>query len=259
MILAFSTVFNPFKMASCTFPFGHKTKTASYKYVRQRLREIYDKNLRRSVRVKLIRGTEGYSFLYKLILCHPSQQQSSTSPPKLGKGNLLPASFIIQPNPITRNNGLHTEVKRHDGSVVSFSWRDCSMRSPENTQKQNLKCAMRVAIENQVRQFRANRENLRAGKPLICELCDVSSPSTFYHVDHDNPSFKELVDEVFEVYSEGEISRLKFGQNETTKQIIFDDTCTFTVAFKEVWEDHHRENANLQILCRSCNLRKPRK
>ena len=72
-------------------------------------------------------------------------------------------------------------------------------------------------------------------------------------MDHHNPSFKTIKNNFLQ---------------ETTKSIpsSFDDCKIFKISifkdedkdFKNDWVDYHKKNCNFQILCRDCNLRKPK-
>ena len=152
--------------------------------------------------------------------------------------------FYIQPNPINKKS-FQTMLKRLDGSETDFSWIYCcsfKIKTPNDI----LKIAMRTAISDDIIYFKQNQ------KQLICKFCEVKDkPYEYYHVDHHNPSFKNLKDNFLNtttrpipfIFQECKVYKLKDFRDED-------------IDFKKDWIEYHNNNCNLQVLCQDCNLRK---
>ena len=86
-----------------------------------------------------------------------------------------------------------------------------------------------------------------------CQNCKINQQNILYHVDHNKPSFLELRENFLS------------NRNDIPTKLNncpLTNICTFKEEdsqFKNDWINYHLENANLQILCNQCNLRKPKK
>lgn len=138
-------------------------------------------------------------------------------------------------------NAQHYELSivKHTGEVDDISWRQCVTGKAINY----LRAAMRTAITAQIIKFKDTAL-------LRCELCNCMDADTEYHVDH-NKHFEELACE--------------FLAGRTDIPTEFDSTNLNTKCFKtkdstfeDAWQSYHADNATLRILCRSCNLKRPR-
>lgn len=88
----------------------------------------------------------------------------------------------------------------------------------------------------------------------MCMNCKtVNESCNNFHVDHDNPSFKNLRDNFLEVNFK-EIPKT-FIDCDLYKSKIFKKE---DEDFKNKWINYHNNNCNLQILCKKCNLSKKR-
>jgi len=149
--------------------------------------------------------------------------------------------FSIKPN--TYNcYALATDICRNDGSVVDFSWKSCA-ESTFKGYKQYLQSALRESIKYQIYEFREQSKS--ADFSLYCANCKSAQ---FCQVDHIT-SFKSLT----EMFLANNKAPEKFDENLETHEVIF-RKCDKD--FQDNWEDFHEKNADLQILCRSCNLSK---
>jgi hypothetical protein len=126
------------------------------------------------------------------------------------------------------------------GSTVDFSWLKCGLDSVDNS----LIKAMRNEIYEDIINFK---------KQCVkkCVFCDVTDSE--FHVDHHEPSFKQLSDSFLE---DKETNFLKYKYNKDNKLTYFDDNDFRMVVFSNQWKDYHNKNCNLQILCAKCNLTK---
>ena len=178
-----------------------------------------------------------YEFFNDLIQNHPECDS------KIGVGIDY---FYIKPNPFVKKY-FQTMIKRVDGSEIDFSWVYCC-KFKERTLSDHLIRSMRMAIKNDILEYKQKQTK------LICNFCQTENELyEDFHVDHHNPSFKTIKNNFLQ---------------ETTKSIpsSFDDCKIFKISifkdedkdFKNDWVDYHKKNCNFQILCRDCNLRKPK-
>ena len=142
----------------------------------------------------------------------------------------------INYNPVFKNQ-LEVYIIKENGDIDDVSvLRNCITGKP----KDNLKIAMRVAIQPQIYQFRLNQSK------LVCELCNNSEKIEIDHHSEKTPFAKLYID-----FMEG---------NSLSIPTSFDDTDGHLKCFKKedynfekIWFDYHKNNAILRILCKKCN------
>ena len=146
--------------------------------------------------------------------------------------------FHIVKNPINKK-AFHMMYRTKKG-LVDFSWLKCGLDSVDNS----LIKAMRNEIYEDIINFK---------KQCVkkCVFCDVTDSE--FHVDHHEPSFKQLSDSFLE---DKNIDIMKYKYNKDNKLTYFDDNDFRMVVFSNQWKDYHNKNCNLQILCAHCNLTK---
>jgi len=126
-------------------------------------------------------------------------------------------------------------ICRVDQTVDTFSWVACITRpSPEKLYKYSLNSALRQAIQDQISEFRHTHE----------WTCPCGYQGENFHVDHIN-QFKQLADEFLKKHEPPK----QFGKCLLTQNSILED-----IPFRKAWQQYHRENAHLRILCKTCNL-----
>ena len=177
---------------------------------------------------------EKYNFFSDLINNHPESKE------KIGCGIDY---FYIQENVLTKRP-THMMIKRLDNTTIDFSWVYCC-EFKKRPHARDLSNAMRYAISNDIKDFRNK-------SALICSYCKLDTGVELdYHVDHDDPPFRKLKDDFLKE------NTLKipttFASHEYWFLTIFreDDK-----AFKNSWIDYHNKHCKLQILCKTCNLKK---
>jgi hypothetical protein len=126
-----------------------------------------------------------------------------------------------------------------DISCICISYLLCI--SQKYTKNFGLKAAMRESIQSQITEFKTNTI-------LICEICGSSENPQADHIKH----FDELYNEFLSL-------------NTLEVPTRFNDTLANLKVFKEEdflfcksWQDYHKQNATLRILCRTCNLSRPK-
>jgi hypothetical protein len=151
--------------------------------------------------------------------------------------------FYIQPNPLVKKY-YQTMIKRTDDSEIDFSWRYCC-QFKERTIMDDLTRAMRCSIKDDIIKFK--QQNI-----LKCNKCKTDDEQyENFHVDHNNPSFKNLKDGFLQLTNKP--IPTKFSDCNVNKLTIFREE---NKDFKNEWIEYHNNNCNLQILCRDCNLKK---
>lgn len=173
-------------------------------------------------------SSSDYNFFINLFRRHPKY------PEKIY--NICDISIVRNKVNSTR---LELNIIKSDGSVDDISWRSCI----SGTERDNFKCALRVAVDEQIKDFRStcNKE---------CDICKTTEADV-YHVDHVN-HFEEIIYEFLQT-----TQRIKpnIFQNTT------DNRKSFTLDDKEYeneWKSFHNNKAHLRLLCRSCNLKRPK-
>jgi len=151
--------------------------------------------------------------------------------------------FVVSPNEC--GSGYMTSIKRIDGSLESFSWGDCS-KSKYKTNNEKITASLRYSIIDQILDFK-NKNKLK------WNICGTNSNDDEYHVDHDNPSFSLLKNNFLKKYIK---LPNHFDKDKKTKQDKFTNN---DGGFENDWKNYHKNNANLQILCKRCNMTKRRK
>lgn len=138
---------------------------------------------------------------------------------------------------------IQTECMLKSGYNYVFSWRICC-ELKEKTPKENIVACMRTSIRPDILKYR--REN-----SMICVLCDTVEG--LFHIDHNEPSFKILSDDFLE--QNKNILPTDFTCRNTEYYSIFHNNDN---RFRDEWIEFHNSKAKLQVLCQSCNLRKPK-
>jgi hypothetical protein len=140
------------------------------------------------------------------------------------------------------NNQLVVYIIKANGDIDNVSvMNSCITGKP----KDNLKIAMRVAIQPQIYEFKNSQTR------YICELCNETERIEIDHHSEKMP-FAKMYNDFMEI-------------NKLPLPTSFDDTISHIKCFKETdnefknnWAVYHKKNAILRMLCRSCNGSQPR-
>lgn len=166
-----------------------------------------------------------YDFFMTLFKRHPKYPQKfvNMSDIRIGKRFKNLEVFIIK-------NGVSESV-----SVLNR----CVTKRPKN----ELQISMRESISNQIKSFKDN-------SPQICQQCGNINN---LEVDHDTPQFIELYNSFLKTQKDIPTSFQK------TDSIIFSTKfLPVDYEFETKWKKFHEKNAVLQILCKTCNRKKPK-
>ena len=126
-------------------------------------------------------------------------------------------------------------IIKSNGTVDSISWNSCVINAV-NPYEKRINWAMRHAIEDQIKEYKNTNKN----KP--CEFC-----GTYYDITVDHIiKFKKLKDDFIVMNPEypKELGKNNFAQEVFKKEDI---------EFVKLWQEYHKENATLRILCKKCN------
>lgn len=201
-----------------------KSKKEAETYTRDKITDIgSDDNITES--------RPEYTFLVDLVGNHYRKEE------KIGVGI---ESFIITRN--KRRTGLETQIRRKDGTIESFSWKDCATQTYKNPE-QLLEVAMRTSIENQIQEFRKKNE----------EQCRTCKEYKKCAVDHKEPIFNKIKRDFLK--DKNNLPK-DFDKEEETHQQKFKERDR---DFEKTWQDYHREYAVLQYLCDKCHKEKTKK
>ena len=127
-------------------------------------------------------------------------------------------------------------IRTSDGDEDSISWVK-SMRREDYSIEKKLTSAMRHSIEGQIRIFRLSQ------MPTPCVECGTKKELTVDHINH----FEGLSYYFLKLHPDHPV---EFSEDPVTNQDCFreeDDT------YRKLWQNYHKEEANLQILCIGCN------
>ena len=198
-----------------------KSKTQAEKYTRDIIMKLQI--------CEIDKDNEYFNFFHDLLLRHDEYNI------KVDKGI---KSFLIRHNKLNKL-AYEMYVKRIDESECVFSWRYCCgiLLSDDLTR------ALRYGITKQILRFRNNNDN-------ICQLCNKDQG--IFHVDHIKPF--SIIKKEF----------LKQNQLIVPSSFIrsIDNNIKFKredKEFKKQWRKYHKSEAELQILCDKCNLKKSNK
>ena len=130
---------------------------------------------------------------------------------------------------------------------VDISWK-CAITAKGKPKKELLMSAMRVSVQDQIYEFKRNCTN------RYCEICNSEELLQVDHNDQINSAFDELAYN-FVNESKMEIPETFDELNDNTHRCCFSEKDR---AFKDKWAEYHRQNAKLRILCRICNISRPK-
>ena len=155
--------------------------------------------------------------------------------------------FIINP---TNKKAMHGTIIRKNGTTVDFSWLGCCRNNRTKLTDNTLSIVMRQAIKKDTIEFKKKQPT------LICSLCNIKELSySDYHVDHNYPPFRDIRKEFLELQKISPVAPIPttFSICPKSKCPIFNDADEY---FERCWYEFHQLNANYQILCSTCNLKK---
>lgn len=175
---------------------------------------------------------ETFEFFRALFQRHPEKERKEVALMVDIAIRKFPKARPATPLPIQDHQFF---LLKCNGTEDSISWTTC-VKGAVNPVEKRLNWAMRHAIEGQIREFKA------ANPTTACEFCGTSENRTVDHVK----KFRDLKDEFLQA---NPTHPTEFGKNELAQEIFRPEDGAFSTA----WQEFHRANASLRILCKSCN------
>tara|TARA_R110000803_G_scaffold151923_1_gene216961 strand:- start:503 stop:1120 length:618 start_codon:yes stop_codon:yes gene_type:complete len=168
-----------------------------------------------------------YDFFLYMVSRHPDQSKFVDM-----------ADIFITRNKVTYH--LECGVLNKNGFRSTFSIMNTCVSGKT---KDNLKPALRNAIQSQIEIFRSNSE-------LICDIC--LDTENIMHIDHFEPQFKTIVENFLK-------------RNQLKVPTKFDSKPNNSACFKpndyifeKSFDEYHKETATLRVLCCICNSKRAR-
>lgn len=177
-----------------------------------------------------------YNILVKILERHPNFTSKSE--------NMCNIKIVCDELNI---NALKTIIVKEDGDEIDISWR-CAISGKSKTPKYELISAMRSSIEEQIFQFKIENKT-----KMFCVLCNSCKDLQIDHNDEVGSAFDELV---FNFIKENNKIPTKFGDtNDNTHRRCF---LEIDKEFENKWCNYHRQNSKLRVLCKNCNISRPK-
>lgn len=174
-----------------------------------------------------------FDYIYSILESHPESKQ------KIGCG----VKNIWIKKTIYKNNGFF--IERTDGTSTDFSYYRCLYG---NNRKLNIQSAFRSAIRQQIYDFKINA--FKNNPILFCPITEKEVSLKNCHVDHEEPTFKELLENFVEV-KDIDLNKLEIGginKDNSMNNFIVD------YKIRRDWEEYHKRNAQLRITSKKGNL-----
>jgi hypothetical protein len=199
-----------------------KSKKELEKYTRDTIASI---GLCSSVKIKYL---DEYNFFIDLFRRHPKYPEKIYGI----------CDIKIVKNKVN-SKYLELNIVKDDNSEDDISWRNCV----SGNEKDKFKSALRVSINDQIKQFRSECDN-------ICSICKTLDADE-YHVDH-IIHFEEILYHFLQFTKKPKPTIFQ-NNIDNRKAFMSDDK-----EYEDEWKLFHKNKAQLRLLCRSCNLKRPR-
>lgn len=173
-----------------------------------------------------------YIFFRSLFQRHPEKERKEVS---------LITDISIRKFPIAKDtkhlivSDRQLFIIKNNGFEDSISWNSCVNMSRTSFEK-CINWAMRYSVKEQIFEFKNTNKN----KP--CELCGTYSDITADHII----KFKKLKDDFL---SENPDHPKEFSKSKYGSEIFREED----IEFEKLWQEYHKKNATLRILCANCN------
>lgn len=174
-----------------------------------------------------------YHFVCELFKRHPRYEEKCNG--------------MIDLEIILNTNGSYEFMilKKNNTGNIDISWPKC-VTAKEKTNKDLLLSALRSSIEDQTSEFR------NKSRTITCELCNnLFDEET--HVDHIR-DFSHLVNDFLSTCSIERPTSFEDMTDGTNRKTFKQENNDF----RQQWEKFHRDNASLRLICKSCNLKRPK-
>ena len=139
---------------------------------------------------------------------------------------------------IQNKNAFGMNIINNDNTITSISWVTC-IKGTNASVKQKLNNAFRSSISNQIMDFKKD-------KILQCQFCNSIDDIHVDHILH----FHKIRDNFLNTINHDLQIPNSFTNNNYNNIVFLDKD----IEFNNLWQKYHQQNAELRLLCRSCNL-----
>jgi hypothetical protein len=182
---------------------------------------------------------DNYNILIELLKRNPKFKSKSQNM----------CNLKIQQNKLSRQKAYEILIINNDETTTDISWKHDAIKGESKTKDIQLKEAMRSSVDEQILDFR------RKNEIKSCEICGNIENLDVDHNDEKNSAFAELVSNFSNENENIELPE-NFGQlNDETNRTCFLEKDN---VFRDKWNEYHRQNAKLRMLCSKCNLSRPK-
>ena len=177
-----------------------------------------------------------YEIILKILERHPEFADKTVNMKNLK----------IQHNKLNKT-ALEIMIIKKDDSQVDISW-NIAIDGCLKGHKQCLTGAMRSSVQYQIRQFKSQNGDK-------CCLCGKTENPHVDHNDEVGSAFDELAHNFINAHKHLKIPTEFDELNDNTHRQTFKPNDN---EFKNKWMSYHKQHAQLRILCKSCNIRRPK-
>lgn len=204
----------------------------------------YAKGILYKDKVSTVLNEDDYLFMYDYF-----RQFHSGFGQKKGVG-ILKIWRLVEPN-----YGKHRAfgIERKDGTTTDISYILSNIKVKESSVK--FKAALRRVIQPQIDYFR--REAFKAVSFLICPITQEPTTYDTCHIDHESPTFDEIVKGFIEAYKLEDLEQYlaETVDNQTYHEL---DDSLGTKIIAERFYTYHLRLAVLRVLSAKANLTRKR-
>lgn len=159
--------------------------------------------------------------------------------------------LTIKPNPVYNHNNFYADFTAYGekysqvigiGSTLSLN----PDRDPNEIKRKKCLQFMRWVVG----EFTNDIKLLEIEKDPHCKICGVEVHAGKSHLDHcGEVEFRHIA----EAWLTPNLDRIRLADHDGSCSVFSDDALTVD------WYDFHKENAEFQLTCPTCNLKKPKK
>ena len=206
---------------------SYKSKSEAEKYVRDLIKMI---GVCSSVKHS---DPESFNELKLVINNHPNKEKIKDV-----------IDFRIVMNKLNKN-AFELNIIKDDGTIEDISWKMC-ISGKEKTNKQQLQSAYRYSIDDQIYNY---KQSVSLTYCSLCHnVCNILGGAQIDHVIHFEKLYIDFQNEI-NMEPPIEFDDAPDGSN---RHIFKMRDIDYDIA----WQEYHKKNAKLRVLCRDCNLKR---
>jgi hypothetical protein len=152
-------------------------------------------------------------------------------------------NLAIRKNKLNKSSLGVWIIKSDNNLDEEISWAKNCINSKNNSKRSELNIAFRSSIQGQIMFYKNNTLHK-------CEMCNINGD----HVDHIN-HFESLTDMFLKNYNKNLIPFDFDDMTDGSGRRCFKPKDNI---FEKDWQEFHKKNAKLRILCKNCNLTRPK-